>query len=210
MDIDKQKQTFDSWVDMWDKAQEDGVFDDAPGPHIPSTQTSGESFFGLHNTHPTDRASDADVAAWSDINNTTDTSGHFFGADSPVMPSETGLMQENKKVQEATDRSTSWTDPKKGENPDYPPNPFCVDTGGKDQELKPNQLGMTFDEKDIEELDGIKKKLYELEVKMLTSEVNGKKTDSIETQIENLKNKIDNLSSKMSYAKANKVAGTDN
>jgi hypothetical protein len=190
--LDRQKDQLDKWAEMWDKAQDKGIFDDATNPHVPSPNTADDSFFGLKNTHPTSDINDVDAKYWASLYKT------------PDMNSKEELLQEEQKVQEATDIASSWTDPKK--NKKYPANPLAVDSGEKDQTLKPQQLGVTFDEKDIEKLINIKNQLHELENKMIASLVDGKSTKSIEKQIENLKSKLDQLSSALNHPVPNDVA----
>ena len=195
MSIDQQKDQLDKWADMWDKALEKGIFDDGPGPPIPSPHTSDDSFFGLKNTNPTAEIKDADSEYWAGLHNTPELGGHGER-----------LLQEQKKkdVREATDIASSWTDPKTSKK--YPANPLPTDTGGKDQALEPAQLGVTFDEKDIEKLIDIKNQLHELENKIIVASVGGKSTKSVETQIENLKKKLDKLSSSLSHSIPNDVS----
>ena len=189
MSIDQQKDQLDKWADMWDQAQEKGIFDDGPGLPTPSPHTSNDSFFGLQNTHPTDTIQDSDAKYWADLHNTP----------------ELGGVKEDELLQEATDRGQSWTDPK-AQNKKYPPNPLRVDSGGEDQKLEPQQLGVTFDEKDIEELIDIKNRLHELENKMIATSMTGNSTKTAESRIESLKKKLDELSSAMGYGLPNDVA----
>lgn len=58
---------FDNWVDMWEKAQASGVFDNAPKPACPSRQTADVSFFGASEANPTEGPSDFDAQYWNQI-----------------------------------------------------------------------------------------------------------------------------------------------
>lgn len=70
--LDGFKDDFDSWVDKWDKAQEQGIFKDAP--KLPSTadQTSNDSFFGFRQDNHTDSISSSDAEYWKAINSVAD------------------------------------------------------------------------------------------------------------------------------------------
>ena len=58
--------------------------------------------------------------------------------------------------------------------------------------MEPDQLGVTFSEEDIEELDKMKKKLHELESKVASMDGNDRKTD-----ISGLLKRIEDLSDKL-------------
>jgi hypothetical protein len=179
-----QKDNIDKWADMWDKAQADGIFPEAPEPQTVSPYTADDSFFGLQTTNPTEAPASPDTDYWNNLHQ----------------------MNEPRKeelLRDATDLGQSWTDPKtKGKK--YPPNPVKVDSGGKDQKLKPKQLGVTFDEEDIEKVIEIKSKLHDLGSKLAADPHEGNK--KIESQIETLKKQLDELSSAMGYGIPNDLS----
>lgn len=72
------------------------------------------------------------------------------------------------------------------------PNPIKSSSEGEDQKLEPQQLGLTFSEEDIKNLEEMKVKLYELESKVAKMD-----DKSYEPQIKAMIEKIDNLSNKM-------------
>jgi len=170
-DFITQSKEFDNWCDMWEKAQDKGLFNDAPHAPELNRKTSQESFFGPQNTNPTEGPSAADAEYWNNVN-------QMAQGEKPE------LLQEGK-----------LQDYKRGRG--YPPNPMYQYSQGKDQELAPRQLDVTFDEEDIEELSDMKKELHELESQISANDVNGKSTKKLETQIANLKKRIDELSTSM-------------
>jgi hypothetical protein len=153
---------FDGWVAKWEKAVNDGVF--GKNEDLPSTgdATSDFSFFGLRQDNPTLDIKSSDAAYWNAINSVADG----------------GV--EMQRLDEADAVSIDL------------PNPTRKSTEGKDQELDPAQLGLTFDEKDISELEGMKIKLYGLESK--AAEMGD---DDHMSQIEAMIRKIDDLSNRM-------------
>lgn len=174
--IEKQKVEFDSFVDKWEKALEQGIFKSPELPQV-NPQTSTGSFFGLHNTHPTDQIAQTDNEYWKAI----------YQASGDHMP-------ENPEVfTEAEHRDI------------YPSNPQARDTLGSDQEMQPQQLGITYSNEELEQLAELKKQLYGLEVKLLTSMGFGddKNQKKIESQIESLKKEINKLSDEAGIAYKN-------
>ena len=170
-DFDAQSKNFDGWCDMWEKAQDKGIFDDAPHAPELNRQTSQESFFGPQNTNPTDGPSDADVQYWNNVN-------QMAQGEKPELLQE-GELQKYKRGR------------------GYPPNPMYSYSQGKDHDIAPRQLDMTYDEEDVEELGDMKRELHDLESEISTNDVNGKSTKKIESKIESLKKRIDELSTSM-------------
>lgn len=170
-----QSDQFLDFVDKWDKAQKEKIFDDMPKPKATSQQTSDVSFFGAFTSNPTDSLDNSDAAYWDAIYRTS--------IDNLGSNVDNGVLNESKK---------------------YPPNPMPIDTGGADQELKPRQLGLTFNEEDFKKLESMKINLYELENKV--AEMENKKSKNIQSKIKNLKQKIDELSTDMGYSHPNDIA----
>jgi hypothetical protein len=77
-----------------------------------------------------------------------------------------------------------------------PTNPISRDSVGCDQNLNPQSLGATYTEEELEKLDELKKELYSLENKMLTSIGFGdnKNIKKFENQIKSIKKEIHDLS----------------
>ena len=160
------KDDFDKWVDKWDKALKDEIF--GKTEKLPSTgdATSDFSFFGLRQDNPTSDINSSDAAYWNAISSVAD-----------------GGVEMQR-----LDEADSGVAPVAG----LDPNPVRRGTEGKDQDLKDQQLGLTFDEKDISELETMKLKLHELGSKAAEM-----KDDDHMSQIEAMIRKIDDLSDRM-------------
>lgn len=131
---------------------------------VPTTSkgTSDESFFGLRQDNPTDSIDARDSEYWRAINAVADGGVEML------------------KLNEADSKSKD------------PPNPVKKGTEGKDQDLEPEQLGLTFSKEDLEELDEMKKKLHDLGSKV--AEMDDK---DYAKQIESMIKQIDELSDKL-------------
>lgn len=188
--MQQQKDEFDDYVSKWDKAVEQGLF---KGPELPKVnpQTAQDSFFGLLNTNPTSDVSQTDNEYWKAIYSaSTDFRPENQGPENPDVINEANTHQTN------------------------PVNPQARGTLGSDQEMDPQQLGLTYSKEDVEKLSELKKELYSLESKLLTSmgfgdEKNNKK---IQTKIESVKNEINKLSDSMgrSYKNNNQPKHLEN
>lgn len=165
-DSDAAKDNFDKWVDQWDKAVQDGIFKDAPKPPSTSKNTSDSSFFGLRQDNPTDSIDPTDASYWNAISSVADGGVDFQRLDE----ADTGVA------------------PLAGPGP----NPVRRETEGKDQEIKPRSVGLTFDEEDIKNLEQMKIKLHELESKAAAMGEN-----NYDDQISAMIAKIDELSNSM-------------
>lgn len=164
--LENGKDDFDNWVDKWDKALKDGIFGDSI--KLPSTgdATSDFSFFGLRQDNPTDEIKSSDAAYWNAISSVAD-----------------GGVEMQR-----LDEADSGVAPLAG----LDPNPVRRGTEGKDQDLEAPQLGLTFDEKDISELESMKVKLHDLGSK--AAEMGD---DDHMSQIEAMIRKIDDISDRM-------------
>jgi hypothetical protein len=160
--FESSKEDFDGWVAKWDKALNDGIF--GRPENLPSTAdaTSDFSFFGPRNDNPTSDIKDSDSAYWRAIDSVADG----------------GV--EMHRLDESDAVSVDI------------PNPIRKSTEGKDQELKPEQLGLTFDEKDISELEKMKIKLHDLGSK--SAEMG---SDDNFDKIEGMIRQLDDLSDRM-------------
>jgi hypothetical protein len=157
---------FDDWVDKWDKAVQDGVFKDAPKPPSTCTHTSKDSFFGPRQDDHTSDIKSSDSEYWRAIHSVAD-----------------GVEMQR------LDEADMGVSPLAGESP----NPVRRETEGKDQELEPRPLGVTFDEEDVKSLESMKVKLHELERKVAL--MDGEKDYG--SQVKAMIEKIDELSNKM-------------
>lgn len=169
------KDEFLNYVDQWEKAQKEDIFKDMPKPPGTASQTSNLSFFGAIDSNPSESPNDNDLAYWSAI---YQTSLDNLGSNSNNMLVEQDLQK--LKHQEKS------------------PNPIRSETEGKDQDLQPKQLGLTFTEEDFNNLQEMKIKLHDLESKL--AEMNDEKSQTIQSQINSLKEKIDEISSSMNHA----------
>lgn len=164
--FESSKETFDNWVDQWDKALKSDIFKDAPKPAVTSKQTSDDSFFGLQQTNPTPEINSTDVQYWNAINSVADGGVEMQRLD------ETDAISINL------------------------PNPVRNSTEGKDQDLTDKALSVTFNVEDIENLEELKIKLYELESKAAKMD-----DKNYEKQIKSIIKEIDELSNKMCCVK---------
>lgn len=175
---------FDKWCKLWDKAQKDGIFEDAPKPPIPTSLTSDPSFFGPINTHHSNSVKDCDSQYWNDVFDL------MTGNDPQVINEEKkeSTKEVLKKSAEAIARS---------------PNPIQASSAGEDQDLSPGSLGLTYGENDIEKLTELKLQLHDLTSKM-ASFIGDGKNKQLENKISVLKKKIDEFSSELSRSLGDK------
>jgi hypothetical protein len=167
-----QKDEFLNYVDQWDKAQEKKIFGDISKASTTSSQTSDVSFFGPIDTSPSENPNQNDLAYWSAIYQTS--LDNLASNDNNILSEEKISRQEKS------------------------PNPIRSETEGKDQDLKPQQLGVTFDEEDIKGLEEMKVKLHELQSKIAV--MNDDKSKDIQKQINSLQNQIDEISTSLGQA----------
>jgi hypothetical protein len=167
--FENSKDDFDGWVEKWEKALEDGIF--KPAPQLPSTapHTSHDSFFGLQQSNQTDYINPSDSEYWNAINGVAD------GVDMRL------------------DEAYAVVSPRAKDGP----NPVRRETEGKDQDLSPHSLGLTFDEGDVEKLSELKTKLHGLQSDVAKMEDNKGYDSKIKAMIA----KIDELSNKMGRTK---------
>lgn len=165
---------------IWDNAVQKGLFADAPKPVTSTSKEAQSDFFGQYLTDEYDRdkpLNEVDTKYWVKLSKKAD----------PLFVEET--TAEKSKVN--TDALAN------SYNPIYP------NTVGKDQDINvtPN---WGVGGKEIEQLEDLKKELYNLEVK-LNSMINEKKSDEkdskgdqIQDKIDSLKKEIDKLSDSLS------------
>jgi hypothetical protein len=174
--MEKQKNELDDFVNKWEDAIKKGLFD---APKIPEVnpQTSSNSFFGFTNTNPSDSPSLTDNEYWKAINSAADD-------------------HRNEIISEIINES---------EHKSSPSNPVSRDSIGCDQKMTPQSLGATYSEEELEELTELKKELYDLESKLMTSMGFGddKNQKKLESKIESVKEKIHKMSDSMGRAYKN-------
>jgi hypothetical protein len=168
--------------DKWDKAQEAGIFDDAPGPVEPFMPQDDP--YCKKESAP----ANADVDYWREIYaksmGQSMPSGMLNEQGIPPMPNpvEPGLSKpEIQKIAKSAANAA---------------NPTRITTVGKDQDYKPNWS----DVRQLEQLHDMKINLYELESKLNHGHAlaETKKGQKVQTQINNLKKEIDALSDALS------------
>jgi len=191
--IEQQRDDFDSWCDKWDKAQEDGVFDDAPSHFAPSQQTAQTNFFGAVDADPTADVDDVDAKYWNQVYHMSDHQGMAPG---PLDADKDSLLQEDKGSDVAKVANVIADSP----------NPIRPNTIGPDQDMGPDSLGVTFNDKDLEQITEVKLKIHELEDKLNSLEGVGKKAKGVEGKIKGLREKLEDLSTALSHTAPESLA----
>lgn len=190
------REELEKWAQIIEKATADGKFKNAANV-TPSPKTSEESFFGLQNTHPTDKPAEQDVKYWNQVTKKAENPSVLNEAIDPKLVKEWRRMVglSTKDIVESTEdvanvaKSIAQT-----------PNPIRQNTVGMDQSLEPGSLGLTFSEEDIKNLDALKIQLHEMECKLNAFESRGENASKFEKQIQVLKGKIDALSTAMTQS----------
>ena len=169
-------QQFELWIQQWEDAQK-GVMKPKEQP----APAKVDNYFGFQNEQPDIEVGQdsEEMATWKVL------------ADMAAPPSERGqLLTEQGKsdkmaVADAAKRIAQSA------------NPIRVASVGKDQDLNPQSLGNTYSQQDIEELAEVKVKLHTLQDQLNSFEGRGQNGKKFESQIETLKQKIDELSDAM-------------
>jgi len=178
------------WADDYEKAQEDGVFAEAPKPPVPSQQTSDPSFFGLTQTNPTPEVSKPDAEYWAQLHD------NMVGNNSNYETDENVVINESEKVDESVA-------PNEYESlKDHPmvkraaaPNPVYPWTIEKDQRRRVTPNWSSGEE--LSELAELKKNLYDLECKLSGKEGLLEDNSKITDKLDNLKKQLDELSDEL-------------
>lgn len=183
---------FDKFVSQWEKAQADGVFEDAPKPPTPPAQDP--DFFGNYrpNKDVTD-IKDVDSDYWNHVYKLSRHSG-----DSPDPFEELQPMNEDDRATKFTLVKTTKSDNKSSSKITDElgglSNPGSRSNRGEDQarRVTPNWAGGD----EIQELQAMKMNLEQLESKINAAEGLGnmKKMKSLMTKMESLRKQIDELS----------------
>jgi hypothetical protein len=171
-------QQFELWIQQWEDAQK-GVMKPTEQP---VQKTKVDNYFGFQNEKP----EDVEIGQDSEEMNTWKVL-----ADMAAPTSERGqLLTEQGKsdkiaVADAAKRIAQSA------------NPIRAGSVGKDQDLNPQSLGNTYSQQDVEELAEMKVKLHTLQDQLNSFEGRGQNGKKFESQIETLKQKIDELSDAM-------------
>lgn len=200
------KDDMDNYSAKWEKALEDGIFDNVDG-EIPSLnkQTSKDSFFGFSNTNPTSEPAAADSEYWNAINSASED--HTSGDPHPLNEVIAEAAWEGTPLPQDLPQAVRGGE----EHKKSPSNPQAKDSMGMDQELKKQPLGMTYTQEELSKLAEIKTTLYDLEAKMLTSLGMGddKGASKVSAQIQKVKKEMNELSDEIGRAYANPTEPED-
>ncbi|MHA1948694.1 MAG: hypothetical protein ACW99G_03010 [Candidatus Thorarchaeota archaeon] len=197
--FEKEQEDFDKWCNKWSQAQDEGIFDEAPGPHVPTQDLGDHSFFGPTNSHSNDDVKDVDVTYWNQVHALSTGQDMGLISEAGVKRPATEIVGEPPKLKPAPGWSNkqSTASQKVSQGVGTSANPIFVNTVGKDQDLKSAQMDATFSERDIEDLAEMKLKLHDLENQVNTFDSNSKSSGKYATKIESLKTQIDDLSDRM-------------
>ncbi len=201
---------FDDWVDMWEKAQGDGTFKDAPRPKT----AGGGSFFGLQSSSPDADLppSEADTEYWNQVYQRSNNSG-----DTPDIGAPDVLQEQKKPVEKVSRKRQEPKHNKKKPLPEerplredkvsnadvasvakaqmHSPNPIYYYSAGKDQDphITPNFSSGPV----LNDLIDLKLKLHALEGRLNTMIGSGKpdrQVQKLESELRKLRNRLDELS----------------
>lgn len=181
---------------IWEKAQSKGIFDNAPRPPVPSEPDASADFFGQYKSDDYDidgamHLTEGEVKYWADMAKIAAVRSAYH------MPLNEEREMDSSTIKKSSNRLGSTF------NPVYP------NTVGKDQDLgTPVKVTQNWGVggKELNDLADLKKRLYELEVKLsqsgiIKAEKGKKKKDSGESTIlkgmDDLKKQIDDLSDRL-------------
>jgi len=200
------RDNFDKWVDQWEKAQRDGIFNDSPKPPVPTQNYGGDDFFGNHRPQQNSTLKDVDAQYWNQVYRMSSNMGQ---APDPLGeeehdPSMTGdqpaVIQEDAPVGGKNDFKLAPTTKKDGKSSSRITddlgglaNPVHASTRGVDNNnrVTPNWAGGS----EIMELHKMKEQLQKLEDKIAADPMlENKGTKRVLSQIDALWKKLDELS----------------
>lgn len=179
---------FDNWTKQWEKAQEDGIFANAPKPPQVRPQHSAD-FFGQYPTLDAP-ANQSDLEYWKQV---YDRSRHQ--GDAPDLAGEEVITEQRATGRKVVAEQQSPSKKELGEVAKKlfnGPNPIYPYSLGKDQDLKVTDNWT--DGKELVELNNIRVELEKLESKLNALEGLGKSGKDVEGKIAQLRNKADELS----------------
>lgn len=201
---------FLDWCDKWDKAQEAGIFDDAPKPHVPTQNVADHSFFGPTDTKTADVVKDVDAEYWSQVYqvSTGQEPEKMIAEGNPVdevvgkqraMRPATEIIPENPPLRPAPgwNKEDTAAASKVSRAVGTAANPIYSNTVGKDQDINMPQLDATWGAIDLEALSEMKLKLHDLENRLNASDGLVQSGRKYQTQIQNLRQQVDDLSDRL-------------
>ena len=187
MDTREYMKQINQWADDYEKAMDDGVFENAPKPPVPSSQTADPSFFGLNQTNPTPEVSSPDAEYWSQLNDMVGNSNSNYETEEQVIINEEESVEESVKP-EKFDSLKGHPMVKKA----LSPNPVLPWTIEKDQRKRVTPNWTTGDE--LNELAELKKNLYDLECRLSGKQGLLEDNEKVNNQLKDLKKRLDELS----------------
>lgn len=182
----KDQDKFNNWVAMWDKAQKE----DADFIAKKDVNPQLESYFGMltEGKKPNVSPKNPDEKYWNLMINLTEKYG-----------SKDASALINDYLENKMHEDTGADFKNVAKSVASSPNKIKPDTVGNDQDLDNLvSLGATYKPEDVEELIKLKSDLNDLIVKIRQGEIEGKKVDNLEKDLQKLQDKIDELSTKMS------------
>ncbi len=191
---------FEKWKDQWEKAMDDGVFDDAPRPAFLPPEGEEDQYTGFFTNQSMGNKKDVDAEYWNKMNK---SSGYTDPLDEPHDLSMQGqdLVPISEDAEDDSLVSTEKPDGKSNrkitDELGPTPNPTNATNRGVDNRshVTPNWAGG----KKIVELHNMKLNLQKLEDKLAVDPMmEDKKSKSVASQIEALWRRIDQLSNSLS------------
>lgn len=178
------KDSIDMWADIWEKAQKDGIFDDAPKAPVPASQTSDNSFFGLSQSNSGNDLNNVDTDYWKQVYDLSAQGRDHDEIMQEMLKPDTNrpLVTDKEELGKMTSRMAAS------------PNPIPAWTVGPDSQPLPGETAPSYTEEDLNKLSTLKGKLHDLQDKVATLEAKGEKAKKFDEQMSSLMKQIDALS----------------
>tara|TARA_Y100000034_G_scaffold43496_3_gene53122 strand:- start:39571 stop:40098 length:528 start_codon:yes stop_codon:yes gene_type:complete len=155
---------FENWCDQWEKAQEEGIFE-----NMPPVNPQDKQVLGLGSS---DTSQDA---YWKNFEREVEEQPQVLSEDHAGTPtSKADLAHQSKDIARAA-------------------NPVYHHTTGMDQELEPWTPNWV-DGKELEELAEIKASLYDLECECGKKDAMGESASAVQSKIKSMWEKVNKLS----------------
>ena len=169
---------FLTWCDQWEKALDQGVFEDPDKGLEVCPKNGTENFFGfITEEKAVTSIREVDAQYWNDLYNLT----KYYGPEAATNNYTEEIALDIKKYAKAMSGTA---------------NPIRPASVGKDQDLtNPISMGATYDVADLQSLETLKTKLHDLLVKLNSMEGRSQTgSTKLESQIKSLQDQIDELS----------------
>jgi hypothetical protein len=191
---------FDKWTSQWEKSQQDGTFADAPKPPQVTQQAGPNDFFGNHRPAEKSNLKDVDAEYWRQVYDLSSHAGQAPDVISEAKKKEQDHCGSPVKTAKSKDE-TGKVAKTLGKNP----NPIYRDTVGRDGSDDDEPEGTTRvspatgTDEQFMKLESLKRKLYDLECKMHSSEgLSESKTKNLLPKFASIWKQIDDLSNEFS------------